>query len=90
MRVTSYGMNKKKKRYHGSSQRRGPVDPNKSIKDFKLKERTVAESALQIVYPFTKDKGLLNSYLRFDGGVRVGKLLEDMDAFSGNSLFMLR
>lgn len=48
------------------------------------KPKSVAASALCVRYDFSKNPAILREYRRFDGGVRIGKLLEDMDTASGD------
>lgn len=62
----------------GSAPSLAPYDPRNA------RAKSSSESAMQIRYPFSTDKALRQNYVRFDQGVRIGRLLEDMDAFSGN------
>jgi len=48
----------------------------------------VSASQTKISLPFLSNKVLYSQYVRYDGGVRFGKLLEDMDAIAGNVAFM--
>jgi len=55
-----------------------PYDPSLA------KPKSAAVSALCVRYDFSKNPAILREYRRFDGGVRIGKLLEDMDTASGD------
>lgn len=46
--------------------------------------RDPEESRLLVRYPLSSMEVVLNEYIRHDGGLRIGKLLEDMDAASGD------
>jgi len=50
--------------------------------------QSVGASQTKISLPLMSDRFLNSQYIRFDGGVRFGKLLEDMDAIAGNVAFM--
>lgn len=43
----------------------------------------MGDSFTEAVLPFSSDPELLEEYLTFSGTVRVGKLLEDLDALAG-------
>ena len=57
-----------------------------------LQTKTVSkapnESFLQIELLVESDASVRDQYLNFRGGLRFGKLLEDIDAFAGNIAFM--
>ena len=36
---------------------------------------------MRLTYPFRTDVSLREAYQKYSGGVRIGKMLEDMDAF---------
>jgi hypothetical protein len=42
------------------------------------------DSFWSVSLPFDTDPGLYEDYVRFDGGVRFERILEDLDAFAGN------
>jgi acyl-coenzyme A thioesterase 9 len=43
----------------------------------------MADSFTEAFLPFTSDRQLLDEYLTYAGTIRVGKLLEDLDALAG-------
>ncbi|KAJ9120209.1 hypothetical protein QFC22_003109 [Naganishia vaughanmartiniae] len=45
--------------------------------------RTMADSFTMAVLPFSKDKTLLEKYKNTAGGLRIGKLLENLDSLAG-------
>ena len=47
-------------------------------------ERNAADSVVEVNYNFKDNHNMRNEYTRFDGGVRLEKILEDMDALAGN------
>ena len=47
-----------------------------------------ADSALSILLPLKSSPLIYDQYVRFDGGVRFEKLLEDLDAFAANIAHM--
>jgi len=47
-----------------------------------------SDSHLCIELPFKSQPAFHDEYVRFDGGVRFGKILEDMDAFAANIAHM--
>jgi acyl-coenzyme A thioesterase 9 len=48
---------------------------------------TPADSRVEISYPFTTDQLLLESYRNPWGQMRLGKMMEDLDALAGNIAF---
>ena len=46
------------------------------------------DSALSILLPLKSSPLIYDQYVRFDGGVRFGKVLEDLDAFAANIAHM--
>jgi len=42
------------------------------------------DSFWSVSLPFDTDPGLYDEYVRFDGGIRFERILEDMDAFAGH------
>ena len=49
-----------------------------------LQERPPWQSEIVVSYDFLDNQSILNEYIRFDGGVRFGRILEDMDSLAGN------
>ena len=49
-----------------------------------LVEKPPWQSSIVVCYDFNNNKSILNEYIRFDGGVRFGRILEDMDSLAGN------
>jgi len=47
----------------------------------------VSASRTKISLPMMSDRLFNSQYVRFDGGIRFGMLLEDMDAIAGNVAF---
>ncbi len=43
----------------------------------------MADSFTEAFLPFTTDAELLDEYVTYNGRIRVGKLLEDLDALAG-------
>ena len=50
-------------------------------------DRHPADSFLSVVLPFSTDKALREEYISPFNHVRIGRLLEDLDAFAGNIAF---
>ena len=48
-----------------------------------LPARKTADSEINKVMPFSKDKELRERYINFFGALRLGKLLEDLDLIAG-------
>lgn len=48
-----------------------------------LEERSPGESCFEKIYPFGSDLELREEYINFFGGLRIGKLLEDLDLVAG-------
>eukprot|EP01095_Lingulamoeba_sp_RSL-Kostka_P003474 TRINITY_DN14448_c0_g1_i1.p1 TRINITY_DN14448_c0_g1~~TRINITY_DN14448_c0_g1_i1.p1 ORF type:complete len:454 (+),score=123.15 TRINITY_DN14448_c0_g1_i1:57-1418(+) len=46
--------------------------------------RPTCDSSLDIEYPFSSDPGLVDSYSNPWGKIRIGRVLEDLDALAGN------
>lgn len=49
--------------------------------NLKLQPRSLGWSAREALLPFSTDKALRDSYKGFFGDIRIGKILEDLDAF---------
>ncbi|MES1908378.1 MAG: hypothetical protein MHM6MM_001328 [Cercozoa sp. M6MM] len=49
--------------------------------------RKASDSSAIVKLPFGSNLAMRNSYARFDGGIRFGRLLEDLDAMAGNICF---
>ena len=49
-----------------------------------LIEKAPWQSSIVVLYDFPNNPSILNEYIRFDGGVRFGRILEDMDSLAGN------
>ncbi|KAK3829219.1 MAG: acyl-CoA thioester hydrolase [Benniella sp.] len=58
-------------------------ESNKSYKKRELVLRSMQDSYIEIILPFSKDKGLQEEYVNFSGSIRLGKVLEDLDAMAG-------
>eukprot|EP01006_Ploeotia_vitrea_P018156 TRINITY_DN49426_c0_g1_i1.p1 TRINITY_DN49426_c0_g1~~TRINITY_DN49426_c0_g1_i1.p1 ORF type:complete len:408 (+),score=41.55 TRINITY_DN49426_c0_g1_i1:22-1245(+) len=52
-----------------------------------LLEKTPSESLVVVDYPFTADAELRDQYVNVVGGLRIGPLLEDLDACAGSVAF---
>lgn len=52
-----------------------------------LMEKSPADSSVAITYPFTSDQGLKSKYANSWGYIRMGVLLEDLDALAGTVAF---
>ena len=48
-----------------------------------LPVRKTADSEINKIMPFSKDKELRERYINFFGALRLGKLLEDLDLIAG-------
>ena len=48
-----------------------------------LQERSPGDSCFEKIYPFESDLKLREEYINFFGGLRIGKLLEDLDLVAG-------
>ena len=59
-------------------------DPNNLPKRAELVEKAPWQSTIVILYDFKDNPSLCNEYIRFDGGVRLERILEDMDSVAGN------
>ena len=53
-----------------------------------IKPRPVSDSITRVHYPLTSDESFRKEYLRFDGGLRFGNILEDMDAITGSVAYL--
>ncbi|CAD7924856.1 unnamed protein product [Amoebophrya sp. A120] len=49
-----------------------------------IHEKTPRQSSALVRYRISSDEVVRREYMRFDGGVRIGKLLEDMDSGAGD------
>ena len=65
-----------------------PIDPDYLPEMKKPEPRESWQSSLVICYNFKDNIELRNDYVRFDGGIRFGKILEDMDALAGNIMLL--
>ena len=54
-----------------------------SLTDPHALPQSMADSFTEAFLPFSTDKQLLEEYLTYAGTIRVGKLLEDLDALAG-------
>lgn len=52
------------------------------------RKRTIDESYCQIVLPFAEDAELRADYISMYGGIRLGKLLEDMDVLAATVAYL--
>lgn len=70
-------------------QRRSEVKREKSLRKPEELEELVAQEpmATEVAYNFTKDSSLRDKYLNPWGNVRVGRIVEDLDALAGNIAF---
>lgn len=50
-------------------------------------EKSPSDSFTEVVLPFSKDESLREQYISPFGHVRIGRLLEDLDALAGNVAF---
>lgn len=58
------------------------------VKTSKLRvAEPAAKTRVEIPYNFSTDKLLLESYRNFQGQIRMGRMLEDLDALAGNIAF---
>lgn len=73
--VTRLLWDHRSKQGRGSGQISPPVD------------KSPADSYLELVLPFSTDSVLREQYLSPFGHIRIGRLLEDLDAFAGNIAF---
>jgi acyl-coenzyme A thioesterase 9 len=51
-------------------------------------EKRVRDTFVQVFLPFKDNPSLLNEYLNVHGGIRVGKILEDLDALAAAVSFL--
>jgi acyl-coenzyme A thioesterase 9 len=58
-----------------------------STKDILLQGRKPSDSRVEVSYPFSTDAMLWDSYRDPWGDIRMGKILEDLDALAGNVAF---
>ena len=49
-----------------------------------LLDKAPSDSFLSIELPLVSDPALKDQYTNFRGGVRFGRILEDIDSFAGN------
>lgn len=52
------------------------------------KERTVSDSYVETILPFSTDEKLKAEYLSFKNHIRIGKLLENMDLTAGQVAYL--
>eukprot|EP01084_Bolivina_argentea_P087445 157938_1 len=60
------------------------IDTNNPPKRGPLIEKPPWQSSILVLYEFVNNETILSEYIRFDGGVRFGRILEDMDSLAGN------
>ncbi|CAB4375902.1 unnamed protein product [Rhizophagus irregularis] len=56
-----------------------PIRPNKPPVNRKLNLRTMSDSYVEEFLPFKSDPDLLEEYVNPDGGIRMGKIFENLD-----------
>jgi len=54
-----------------------------------LLNKTPRDSWIELLMPFSTDARLREQYVNYHGGVRFGKILEDLDAAAGNIAHMV-
>ena len=59
-----------------------------NVSDETVTERTVADSTVTRVLPFSSDERLRAEYLSFTNQLRIGKLLENMDLMAGEVSYL--
>ena len=59
--------------------------PNSS---FPQDERSMNDSLIQVSLPFMENKELFGDYVNIFGGIRFGKILEDLDVFAATCAYM--
>jgi acyl-coenzyme A thioesterase 9 len=62
-------------------------DKLSNVASGEIVERTPSDSFLELVLPFSSDSILREQYVSPFGHLRMGRLLEDLDAFAGNCAF---
>lgn len=69
-----------------------PIQPSRSHliqylpnSQSELPARSMKDSFMAALIPLSSDNSLQDKYITFLGHVRVGRLLEDMDIFAGNT-----
>ncbi len=50
--------------------------------------RKMSDSAIQVILPFKDNKELFGDYVNIYGGVRFGKVMEDLDVFAATCAYM--
>ena len=55
---------------------------------FPQEERSMNDSLIQVSLPFMENKELFGDYVNILGGVRFGKILEDLDVFAATCAYM--
>lgn len=51
-------------------------------------ERTMNESLIQVMLPFKENKELFSDYVNIYGGIRFGKIMEDLDVFAATCAYL--
>lgn len=75
----------------GSIDRNGglPFSTTSSSSHTSLKEeRTMNDSLIQVYLPFLDNKELFGDYVNIAGGIRFGKIMEDLDVFAATCAYM--
>eukprot|EP00056_Hartaetosiga_gracilis_P000086 m.35805 g.35805 ORF g.35805 m.35805 type:complete len:464 (+) comp10049_c0_seq2:111-1502(+) len=60
-----------------------PLTDEDFSKEYKVYEKTMKDSYVDVYLPFSTSAALQEEYLTYTGTVRVGKILEDLDALAG-------
>jgi len=56
---------------------------DKYSEPFELKNKSPKESEVSLLLPFSTDAKLRDIYMNAFNGVRIGRILEDLDAMAG-------
>lgn len=59
-----------------------------SSSSFPESERCMNDSLIQVSLPFMENKELFGDYINIFGGIRFGKILEDLDVFAATCAYM--
>jgi acyl-coenzyme A thioesterase 9 len=66
-----------------------PFSTTSSSSQSQLKgERTMNDSLIQVYLPFMDNKELFGDYINIIGGIRFGKIMEDLDVFAATCAYM--
>lgn len=77
------------KDYGGPESIKAALENRKKLVDLlptnrnELPERTMKDSFVTAIVPLRTNNELRDRYTTFDGSVRVGRILEDLDVFAG-------